>query len=413
MEDSEQEGRVTAPGLVWQPRRASVTPYWRASEKGFKPKNFNLSHLRDKPEELVAQCVSLQAEQSAWKTGLRQNVDSFNYTIGDILNRYCKDPDSTYFALRPGSRHPYDYYAKRLEFAIGDRRIDSITGIDLKKWHDAWSKAGEKLAASKMMRAVLDAAISFFIMSSKPGSPELRAAMELREVLKTTSRKIPGPKRREFTMSADDVVRLRAAAHADGRPSSAMVYALVFETTLRLWDVIGQWWPIDAPLISDVVMAPHTSMKFTKKWFGLRWEDIGPDLVMLYVPSKTSAKTGLAVNFPLAKAPMVVEELAHWPEEKRHGPVIICEGTGMPYSSNYFGEFWRKDREAAGIPSNVWARDLRASGITEGRAAGASTDDASKVAGHASTKTTAAVYDRATLAASERFADARSAKRAK
>ena len=35
------------------------------------------------------------------------------------------------------------------------------------------------------------------------------------------------------------------------------------------------------------------------------------------------------------------------------------------------------------------------------------TDDAGKVAGHSSTKTTAAVYDRAALEAAERFADAR------
>src|SRR5690606_10413413 len=104
---------------------------------------------------------------------------------------------------------------------------------------------------------------------------------------------------------------------------------------------------------------------------------------------------------------------AHWPAEKRQGPVIINEGTGMPYSSNYFGEFWRADRKAAGISDKVWARDLRASGISEARAGGVATDDAAKVAGHASTKTTAAVYDRATLEAAERFAEARVARRGK
>ncbi|WP_189407050.1 hypothetical protein [Mesorhizobium sp. M1A.F.Ca.ET.072.01.1.1] len=142
----------------------------------------------------------------------------------------------------------------------------------------------------------------------------------------------------------------------------------------------------------------------------LSWEDVDADLVLRYVPSKTSGKTGLAVTYPLTKAPMVMEELAHWPEP-RSGPMIVCEGTGMPYSSNYFGEKWRLDRAKAGIADNVWARDLRASGITEGRASGVSTDDAAKVAGHASTRTTSAVYDRATLEAAERFADARVAYR--
>lgn len=45
-------------------------------------------------------------------------------------------------------------------------------------------------------------------------------------------------------MTADDVVRLRQAAHAAGRPSSALAYALVFETAIRLWDIIGQWVPV-------------------------------------------------------------------------------------------------------------------------------------------------------------------------
>ncbi|MGE0282724.1 MAG: hypothetical protein AB7P20_19225 [Rhizobiaceae bacterium] len=63
--------------------------------------------------------------------------------------------------------------------------------------------------------------------------------------------------------------------------------------------------------------------------------------------------------------------------------------------------------------SNIWARDLRASGISEARAAGIATDDAAKVAGHASTKTTSAIYDRAALEAAERFAVGRARHRAK
>src|SRR5690606_34499919 len=78
---------------------------------------------------------------------------------------------------------------------------------------------------------------------------------------------------------------------------------------------------------------------------------------------------------------------------------------------NSFSEGWRRDRKAVGLPDYIWARDLRASGITEARVAGVATDDAGKVAGHASTRTTADVYDRAVLEAAERFADARVALR--
>lgn len=410
---------IEAPGLIWQARTHGYTPYWRPPEWYTPGKNVNLSYIADNEAALVARCVSLHAEANAWRAGLRGHVAAFDGTFGQIIKKYLTDKESTFFSLRHGSRHPYEFYAKRLEFELGELRIDEITGVDLKRWHERWSEGGTKLAASKMMRAVLDAAIAFTIMSSKTGSPEFRAASELREALKTASRKLPNPKRRESVVTADQVVLLRAAAHKAGRPKMALAYALVFETTLRLWDVIGQWMPMDAPGISDVVMTPHTSMKESKKWFGLRWEDINDDLVLRYVPSKTSNKTGLAVTFPLSKAPMVMEELAllqvtesTWPHNKLTGPVVINEATGLPYSGNYFGEFWREDREAAGLASNIWARDLRASGITEGRASGVSTDDAAKVAGHASTKTTSAIYDRAALEAAERFADARAKKRA-
>lgn len=406
-----------APGLVWRKKASGHTPYWRApawyvDENGKWVGHINLSPLATTPDALVARCQSYQSEALAWKAGVRGHVGSFDGTFGGIIKKYLTDENSTFFALRHGSRHPYEFYAKLIAYELGELRVDEVTGVDLKRWHERWSASGTKLAASKMTRAVLDAAISYTIMSAKAGSPEMRAASELREILKTANRKIPNPKRREYTVTASDVVALRAAAHADGRPSSALAYALVFETTLRLWDVIGQWLPMDSPGISDVVMTPHTSMKESKKWFGLRWDDIDSDLVLRYVPSKTSAKTGLAVTFPLSKAPMVIEELKNWPEP-RTGPVIICEGTSRPYSGNYFGEFWRKDRKAVGLPSHIWARDLRASGISEGRAAAVATDDVAKVAGHSSTKTTSRIYDRAALEAAERFADARAKKRGK
>ncbi|UYE95815.1 hypothetical protein KNLIENLN_00002 [Sinorhizobium phage NV1.1.1] len=391
---------IEAPGLKWIQRRASRTPTWVASAKGYEPRTVNLSHLRDDPAQLSAKCALLQAEMNAWKSGLVRKEGDFDGTLGALLKKYQSEEDSPYFGLRPHSRKPYDHYLPKLIASIGDRRLDKITGVDLKRWHEAWSDGGNHLAASKLMRAVIDAAVSYGIMC------RIDACIELKEVLKAASRKLPLPKRREVVITADQVIALRAAAHAAGRPSSALAYALVYETTLRLWDVIGQWVPVDSPGISDVV-----NQRTGNKWFGLRWEDVDEQLVLRYVPSKTSMKTGLAVAYPLSKAQMVMEELAHWPAEGRIGPVVVYEMNGRPYLSEVFSSMWSKDRKAAGLPSNVWARDLRASGITEARDGGVETDDAAKVAGHASTKTTSAVYDRAALAAAERFADARSKKR--
>lgn len=393
---------IEAPGLMWQWRKASWTPAWRPPLRHSKlMKRENLRFLQDRPEELIAKCHYLEAQLEALvQLSDGSALQTFDGTIGSLLKKYQSDPDSPYFSLRPKSRKPYDFYIPKLINHIGGKRIDEITGIDLKRWHEIWSKGGTRLAASKMSRAVVDAAVSYGIMTRVNG------CLELKEVLKAASRKIPNPKRREVVISADQVIALRKAAHAAGRPSSALTYALVYETTLRLWDVIGQWVPLDSPGVSDVI-----NRRTGNKWFGLRWEDIDEALVLRYVPSKTSMKTGLAVAYPLNKAQMVMEELEKWPAEKRSGPVITYEMNGRPYLSEVFSSMWSRDRAAVGMPTTIWARDLRASGITEGRASGVSTDDAAKVAGHASTKTTSAVYDRAALEAAERFADARTAGR--
>lgn len=389
---------VKAKGLKWMNRPNGRQPYWIPSyvPPGEKRYTVPLAHLMDSPGQLLAKCALLQAQMNALKAGISSKEGEFDGTLGSLLEKYRSEPDSSYFGLRPHSRKPYAHYLPKLITGHGDRRLDKITGVDLKRWHDAWSDGGKHLAASKLMRAVVDAAVSYGIMC------RIDACIELREVLKAASRKIPNPKRREIVITADEVIALRASAHAAGRPSSALAYALVYESTLRLWDVIGQWVPVDSLGISDVV-----NTRTNKKWFGLRWDDIDANLVLRYVPSKTSMKTGLAVAYPLARAQMVMEELEHWPAEKRTGPVVVYEMNGRPYLSEVFSSMWSNDRKAAELPANIWARDLRASGISEARAAGVATDDAAKVAGHASTKTTSAVYDRSALEAAERFADSR------
>jgi hypothetical protein len=109
---------------------------------------------------------------------------------------------------------------------------------------------------------------------------------------------------------------------------------------------------------------------------------------------------------------MVMEELALVPESERTGPLIVRGRTTMPYPRYAFEDFWQKVRKAAGIPSDVWNRDLRASGSTEARAAAATIDDVKKMIGHtAGSKTTAKVYDRAKLDAHRRIAAARKAHR--
>lgn len=395
-----EDEQVKAPGLKWRKLASGLSPVWVADEtdvkNGYYPKTVNLRDVADNPEVLVAKCNSLQADMILWRTGHRADPHKFDGTVKSLISIYETHKRSSYRKLKPGSLRPYNHYLRKLRGHIGAIRLDDITGIDLMEWHDLWSGDGKYLAASAMARSVLKAAVSFGVMLRLDG------CVELAEVLTETSRKLPSPKSRDETVTADQVVKLRQAAHAEGAKSAALAYAIAFETMLRLWDVTGQWVPMDAVGISDVVNAARK-----EKWFGLGWDNIDANLMLTFTPSKTADKTGKSVVFHLTKAPMVIEELAHWPVEARNGPVIVSEKTGLPYLEQNWRRQFNRHRKTAGIATNVWARDLRASGITEGRASDASIDDAAKVAGHKSTRTTKKVYDRAVLEAADRFAEAR------
>ena len=389
--------RPKAKGLVWVRGRPYWVPPKRDIASGYRPKTRPLAHVASN-DQIVALCDAYNADVQLWRSGYNRPEKDWDYTIGMLLDRYQSDESSPYQSLRPGSLVPYRHYIPKLIDEIGMSTVTGVTGVDIMRWHKVWSDNGEYLAASAMKRAVLAAAVSYGVMLRFDGCADFLA------VIKETNKKIPQPRRREHVITAAQVIAARESAHANGRPGWALAYALAFETTLRLWDVIGQWAPMGAEGVSDVTA-------YGKKWIGLRWEHIGPDMVLRYLPSKTSGKTGKSVTYPLTMAPMVMEELALVPEIARKGPVILA-GKRPPFAET-FRKGWRVDRDAAGISRNVWARDLRASGITEARAGDANLDDAAMVAGHSGKHTTGAVYDRANLQAAERFAEARLRERGK
>jgi integrase len=166
-----------------------------------------------------------------------------------------------------------------------------------------------------------------------------------------------------------------------------------------------KWVPLSDPTPSAV----HDN---GTKWVGPTWAHIDENLVLRFTPTKTEFTTGLPVIIDLSVCPMV--ELQRIPVEERCGPLIVNPDTGFPYRSDAFGDVWRDVAKLAGIPPQVWNRDLRKSGSTEARQAGAPIDDVKKLMGHsANSETTARVYDLAALEAQRRIAAARNANRRK
>jgi hypothetical protein len=211
--------------------------------------------------------------------------------------------------------------------------------------------------------------------------------------------RLPKPEPRDLAPTAADVDKVRAAAHDQGRHRAAFAYALQFETTARQWDIIGQWVDISDPRPSSVT---HLG----RKWIGATWANIDENMIFTITPSKTEGTTRAKIHVNLGRCPMVMAEIALIPEDARSGPLVLNETTGRPYATKAWDRVWHGAREAAGLSTDLWNRDLRAGGITEAEMAGASVDDRAKMAGH-SKKVNASVYSRDRLAASDRVVEAR------
>ncbi|BEV44744.1 integrase [Afipia carboxidovorans] len=394
------------PGLRIQGRRL----LWRASKtavaKGYPVKSANLSNLADDPTRLREQCERLQQEMLEWLSGKsRRSASDFDGTFASVFDLYENDPRSPFHKLKRGTQAPYKTYLRMMRTDIGACRIDRRDGRDVQDWFDGWSKPAKAgtprmLAKANMAIAVLKAALAFAVVCRKPGCAEFIACLPKR---------LEKPKSRRQSVTAGQVAALRQAAHEIHHPGAALAYALQFEGAIRQWDVIGTWEPLSDPRASAI----HDK---GKKWIGPTWKDVDDELIFRWTPTKTEESSGETIVIDLRACPMVMEELKMTLAAGKplSGPLVIDRKTGLPYRAGRFEEAWRSAKAAVDIPKAVWNRDLRKSGSTEARRAGASLDDVRKVMGHAEdSDITSQVYDLADLEAHRRVAASRIAFRQK
>lgn len=374
-----------SPGLKWRRRRlGALVPYWCASpaavKAGYPVKTVNLSELAERPAALAARCERLQLEMTSWLGQAPKPAMGFDGTFGSLLSLYEADPDSSFQELKPAVQRSYLVYLRRLHSHIGDLRLDACSGADMKRWFRAWradEDGRDRLPRAHFIKAVLKAAVSYGRMKRFAGARDFQDAIEGLE--------FPSVRSRTAAPTAAQIIAARQAAHAAGAPERALLYALQFETTLRQWDILGTWMPMNAKA-SSVVHAKGT------KWVGPMWSSIDEHGVIRVTPTKTEGTTGVEVVFDLSVCPMVQEDIARIAPERRQGPLIVDGRTGLPYRYETFRERWHEDFKAAGLVG-IWCRDLRAGGVTEGRRSGAAKDDLRKLAGHAREETTD-IYDR-------------------
>jgi hypothetical protein len=275
-------------------------------------------------------------------------VPAFDGTFQGLVSVYRKDERSNYHQLKQKVRVNYDSAFKRLIKDVGSERVAEWSAGRVKAIYDQSWAADGKLAMGRGMVAKLRLLCSY-------GSTVLNddACTRLGAIL--SNMRIPIAKSNNERMSREQARAIRVAAREHfGWNSIALAQAFQFEfPKLRQVDVIGEWVPLSEGPDSDV-------RRDGQKWVhGLQWSDIDENLVLKKTLTSGRRNEQRTIEFSLNRSQMVREEINRVPEERRKGPMVICEFNNQPWSTNEFRRKWRIVADKAGVPKNVKNMDSR------------------------------------------------------
>lgn len=380
--------RTDRPGYKYRDNKNGMRVHYWDPKRAIKgaPAYLDVIRLADglSDEQIAEEC---QRRTRALQDDLRGKnaAPSYDGTIKSLIDCYKHDTTSSLHTVKHSTRiRDYEPSLRVLEKNVGKRRIDALKASDFKDWFKQWRKKGHRRAsgAIKLLRLVL----------SYGAGERLQGCNQARAILSDI--RFEQPAGREIAMTYDQCLAIVKKSAEMKCPSIGFVEALKFETALRRIDIIGEWAP------------PPEGGEF--RWAGLMAKSISKDMILTL---KTS-KTGAAVARDLNSYPLVAEALKAF-RIPDIGPVVIDEDHGKPYWENRYTEKFRKVRDAAGVPSNVWSMDSRAGAVSETVEATGSLEDARDLATHTTTKTTRRYSRGDGLESSRRIAEARIEKRAK
>jgi hypothetical protein len=265
-------------------------------------------------------------------------VHSFDGTIAGLIQCYRTDQRSRYFKLKYSIQNNYNGTLNRMSADFGQHRIADLSADRVMGFYGRWAEGG-KISMGHSLGAKLRLLASF-------GATVLNDDDCIRFSSIMRNIRFPVADARLVAMTAAHATALRAKCHDLGWGSIALAQAFQFELKMRQADVIGEWVSMSDPIPSTITWG-------SEKWVrGLKWSDIDDKMILRFV-TYDRFKRKKTNEFDLTTLPMVMQELDKLGTLPTGGPMIICEATDRPYSSNEFRRKWRLAATKAGLPDNV------------------------------------------------------------
>ena len=399
----------------------TVHQYWIASaearSRGYVPRTVRLSYDLSNStarRELEQRCKVLTNEMIVWLADPEaQTKPIYDGTIAALIRCYQTDKNSPYRGLAQNTQRGYDDWCRTLERAIGKRRVDRLSGQDLRDCFLALlepsgpGRAPRVRLAKACVRSMLSFLLNYGAELGLPG------CIELAQVLERMMLRVPKDVKAAWKAGRQDKVAMAyehaSAIVAEGlsrttrrHRSVALGVAAQFELTLRQIDVIGEW----EKLGNVKEVQPSAIVSRGQVWRpGLRFEDFAMGTLDL-----TTSKNDAKAVFDVTAYPLFMQAVNSVPEAERHGPLVVDED-GLPVRRRYYQDLYRDVADAAGVPRAVWNMFARHGGVTEAHEAGADLVDVSKHAQHRDLNTTNRHYIVPSLETSRRVARVRVAHR--
>lgn len=388
---------MKAPGLKSRPRSNGTTAhYWVASAVARDAAGYPLKTVRvhGTDDEIALRCQILTDELKEWLAGKGiGTTPEYDGTLKSVIRLYQQTKESPYLEIKSNTRSMYDESLTLLETSVGARRLEKVTGLDIRRWYQNFKEPAADGKPERVRRAykamqLLRIVIGFGVVLNITECFRLKTVLE--------EMRFTVPKARTDALTFEQAQAICSKALEMDLPSIAVAQAFQFELTLRQIDVIGRWEKIDDPKSGGIVDRGQ-------RWRdGLLWSDIDESGLL----TKFTSKTGQEAEHDTTAYPFLRSMIDLVPQEKRFGPIIRCEATGLPYRYRHFADVWRDVATKAGVPKNVWNRDSRAGGITEGSDSGADIEHLRHHANHSNVQMTMR-YNRKTLEKTRNVAELR------